>query len=301
MEIYRIMSFFELYELIVNKKLKMSALKLMDDKNEGFGISFLKRIPNRFNGLVYDKDNQEKLKETLTISQRTTFITSWSTEKDSMAMWLLYSKNKDSIRIKTNKEKLKKVIDSHLKEIVYNNHWKSEPKTIISPIPDCVVDEVNYISYDELNKKIEEINQLKEELLGSEQEDDYKIAIIELEIKKLFSYSKAILQKDKAFSHEKEVRATIKLSIRNDMTNEEVEEELKQDKLSSTLGTFIMKEPTEKELPNVYFIDIKENDFIEEICFDPRIPSYQKNIFMEILGLENDCRMVESNVFGSFF
>ena len=51
-----------------------------------------------------------------------------------------------------------------------------------------------------------------------------------------------------------------------------------------------------KKLP----IDLKIDDFIEEICFDPRIPTYQKDIYTDILGLKDDKRVVTSDIFGSY-
>ena len=104
MELYRIMSFFELYELLTNKRLKMTKLKLMEDLNEGFAYSLNDLLPRTFNPVFFTSSNMNK--ETYNLVRESKFITCWTKEKESMAMWLLYSKDFKSIRIKTSKEKL---------------------------------------------------------------------------------------------------------------------------------------------------------------------------------------------------
>ena len=107
---------------------------------------------------------------------------------------------------------------------------------------------------------------------------------------------------NKVYSHENEVRAGISLVFRNDINNEEVKSRLKRDdeSMSNLLGTFIFREFNPNDFENVYYIDLKIDDFIEEICFDPRIPTYQKDIYTDILGLKDDKRVVTSDIFGSY-
>lgn len=307
MELYRLMSFFEFYELFINKKLKMTKLKLMDDKNEGFGVALRSKIPNTFNlGFLGERNNE---KEIFKLIQETSYITCWTKKKESMAMWLLYSKNNDAIRIKTNKRKIKSVIDNYLKQIVYTNHFYSEPNTLMSNQIECIIDEVNYKDFHELKNKIEELKSHYDSKVQSldfnsntGKEEHLKILSEVIEKgKTIINNENGILIKSKSFEHEEEVRASINLCFRNDISNDEVKKRFERDEnMSDITGTFIMRNSLDNELQNILYLDVKVDDFIEEICFDPRLSEYQKKIYIEILGLKDDDRIVESNIFGSY-
>ena len=304
MELYRIMSFFELYELLTNKRLKMTKLKLMEDLNEGFAYSLNDLLPRTFNPVFFTSSNMNK--ETYNLVRESKFITCWTKEKESMAMWLLYSKDFKSIRIKTSKEKLKKVIDNYIDEIMYPKHLYSESRTLMSNMPTMIGD-VRYVDFKDYKTKILEfkkefdfeLNNLKEKT------DENYISLISKffdKSEKLLPLKDILFLKNKAYSHENEVRAGISLVFRNDINNEEVKSRLKRDdeSMSNLLGTFIFREFNPNDFENVYYIDLKIDDFIEEICFDPRIPTYQKDIYTDILGLKDDKRVVTSDIFGSY-
>lgn len=303
MELYRIMSFFELYELLINKRLKMTKLKLMEDLNEGFAFSLRKLLPSSFNpGFLI---SNPETKESYTHARESNFITCWTKEKESMAMWLLYSKDFKSIRIKTSREKLKNVIDNYFNEIIYTNHFYSEAGTIMTNLP-AMINEVKYIDFEDYQKKISTLKEnfdLSLKSLEDKTVENYSNLTKKLfeELEKIIPHEDILFLKNNAFSHEKEVRAGISFVKRNNMTKEEVDERFNRDETISDLtGTFIFKQIEINDFASVHYIDLKIDNFIEEICFDPRMPSYQKDIYLEILGLKNDKRVVSSNIFGNY-
>lgn len=300
MELYRIMSFFELYELLINKRLKMTKLELMDDKNEGLGLALRNLVPSSSSlGFLLNLNINKEYKKV----RENTFISCWTKEKDSMAMWLLYSKDCSSIRIKINKKNLERIIDSHLEKIHYRKHFSSPENTIISISSKCKIDDVNYIEYQELLNKTDDLKKEFEEKVNLDiNESDYQELINELYEKgnKIIDYDNALFLKNKAFEYEKEVRAGIQLSIKNDLETEKIKCIDNQLLLTTTTYDCMSKEPSVDYLEKLYYIDFNMNDFIEEICFDPRIKEYQKKIYIDILGLNNDKRVVSTNIFGSY-
>lgn len=303
MELYRIMSFFELYELLIKKHLKITKLKLMEDSNEGFAYTLKNFLPSTFNpGFALSTNMSIK---PYIHARETNFITCWTKEKESMAMWLLYSKDFKSIRIKTSKEKLKKVMDDYLQEKMYYNHLYSEPGTLMTNQL-CQVEDVKYIDFEDYRKKIFELKkEFDSEIqnLKDKTNENYTNIIVKFNNKseELISHKDMIFLKNEAFKHEHEVRGSVSLVFRNKMNNEEVKKRLeREDTMSDLLGTFIFQETKPNDFVNVYYINLNMDHFIEEICFDPRMPIYQKDIYLEILGLKNDRRVVPSNIFGSY-
>jgi len=303
MDIYRFVSFFELYDLIVNKKLKYTKLSLMDDKNEGLGIAIGEAtklyniLESSHEGIT--KKHFEKL--------NTNYISCWTKEKDLIAMWLLYSKNKDYIRIKTSKEKLEKYTNLYTENAFFMKNYQSKEGTIQTLFPNCSIDEIKYIDFEDLIENIKQAN------------DSYKKECAKIFINnsltkdiqtKLYSKAseerdnitkEALFFKDKAYQHEKEIRSTFEVNVRNNISYEEFLKLKKEDELKDK-GHYLYKtistpEPLES-LPSVIHIEIAD-DFIEEICFDPRTPTFQKNIYIQALKLkENDEKITTSNIFG---
>ena len=146
------MSFFELYDLIIHKKLKFTKLELMDDKNEGIFNALSAQLPSAFN-LGFSKTHQEIIDYHNQIKQNT-YISCWTKVKDSMAMWLLYSSDKMSIRVKTSKEKLERYLDKWMGKNFWTNHINSPIGTLQTFYPKSKIKEVKYV---DINEKIEQI------------------------------------------------------------------------------------------------------------------------------------------------
>ena len=298
--IYRFMSFFELYELLINKKLKFTKIALMDDKNELLGDGILNQLNIYINPLG---QTNEKMRESIEHKKAYTYISCWTKESDLMAMWLLYSKNKDAIRVKTSIDKLKKCSNEFASKNYFPKHVDSTIGTIQTNLPTSEIAEVEYINYEVLynmvkNEKIKLLNALGN---AHEEKSDILSTIMdkhEEEVAKICHKGKYL--KDEVFSYENEVRSVLRLSKRNNRSSEEYKEKLKEyrekDFLSIPMITCNIVDD-EFEMPNITYIPI-DLDFIEEITFDQRMPQYQQDIYKEILNLNNDSRVVLSNAFG---
>jgi len=306
MNIYRFMTFFELYNIIKNNKLKFSKLKLMDDNNEGLAQALTSQLPSSFN-FGFSQSHQEIIDYHSQIRNHK-YITCWSKEKDSIAMWLLYSQNKDFIRVKTNTDKLKKFADNFAKDNFLTKHLKSPEGTLQTDIPYAELKDVEYINFNTIVSDIKTLyKQQREsiELLYKEKipDEDRQKKLTEIlnRTKKNSSdlISNPLFLKDKAYHHENEIRATLSVFTRNSISYEEWKNNKNSDKLEyvfSTATTDYTDSSFNKNLPNTLHITI-DKDFIEEICFDPRMPQYQQNIYKEILN--TNIKIIHTNVFGT--
>ncbi len=297
-DLYRFVSFFELYELLTKSQLKMSRLSLMSDKNEGLGdvLKFQESI-----AYSWDIRKQEKFIEFHEGVKGRTYISSWTSEPDLMAMWLLYSQDSSAVRIKTKQKKLKK----SLHDFWENNHWTkhidSKEGTIqLDNI--ATVDNVDYISFEEISNSIKEkYNQYYKMIEDNVKKSGSFLPSAEIQEhmkKTVIEYNFGTLLKDKAYSHEKEVRAFFSVCLRNNITREEYQELVLQDNMSAIFGTATSDYPTPDKLPNIIKIPIA-SDFIESICFDPRMPTYKKDVYLDLFSpYLQAIEIEESFVFG---
>ena len=312
MELYRYMSFFELYKLINDKKLKFSKLSLMDDDNEGLGGALDSLLPSEFNYSGFNKSHDEIKKYHEQIKD-TSYITCWSKEKNSMAMWLLYSKNKDYIRVKTSYKKLEDYTRKFSHDNSWVNHLNSPKGTMQTNRLLSSIDAVEYVDFHEVFLEIENLHKKEkesldnlyknlkpEEILLSDGEKELKIR--EESINKASNiipdWKSSLSLKDKAYKYEEEIRASIVVNRRNGLSYNDYKNCDTSDEFNIL---FEGSKTSDDDFPIDTFSKILEvdvgSDFVEEICFDPRMPSYQVEIYKDILDLSG-IEIVITNIFG---
>jgi hypothetical protein len=297
-DIYRFMSFFEIYEMIVNRKLKMSKLSLMDDINEGIGSALKLQDSIIFgSSLIEDKVAFKKFHED---TMARTYISSWTQVPEAMSMWLLYSKDESSFRVKTNIEKLRICLNSF-----YTNNSISinfpEGRFMLDS-PPCV-EPVKYVVFEEVSKNIKKKSKHYLAELMKHDYTKFEADGIPKELSNIMNHNvisekSGELLKDIAYSHENEIRASFTACFRSSLTTDEWEKNKNSDNSQYIFSTILCDYSNFEKLNDVVYIPINQ-DFVEEICFDPRMPSYKIKIFSEILGLEEkQINIVKSNSFG---
>lgn len=293
------MTFYELYEMVINGKLKMSKLELMEDINEGLGNALKLQESMSFGWDLKDKKGFEAFHNR---SKGRTYISCWTEEPEAMAMWLLYSKDQSAIRVKTTLGKLKGCMDNFFKANFITEHIASPEGTLqLDRYP--AVEAVRYVSFEEVSegiksKHIEYIEELKKHDHTKFIKNGLPKNLKEIAEKQIIPENNGALLKDKAYSHENEIRATFTTCLRNSLPAEEWEMNKYSDDPKYVFGTATCHYPESKKLSNVVNVPV-DHDFIEEVCFDQRLPSYKMNVFVEALRLqEKNIKIVESNAFG---
>lgn len=292
--IYRFMDLFELYELVVNSKLKFTKLRLMEDKNEGLGEIF--KLQSSVWG-VNLRNHQKDLKEEYDSQRENVYISCWTPLVDAMAMWLLYSKNNSNFRIKTSDSKLRAVLDTNSKD-VFLRHWSLSPGNLVPMMHDFLP--VRYVNFNHIH----ELSREKLEAYDQKLVDAYRRgATGSAEVNALLGdrsagqiddLKHAGHLKDEAYKHENELRASFHLRIRNKMTLEEFRD--LPDSFNNVLGNPMLEISTRKNSPSVVHLTVP-SDFIEEICFDSRMPQYHQATIRQVLG-NDDLSYVTTAVFG---
>lgn len=297
-DIYRFLSLTELHNLLSDSRLKLARLMLMDDLNEGLGSVL--SVQESFT-YGWSLQRQDKIKEHHAHIRGSTYISSWTLEPDLMAMWLLYSKNRESIRIRSTKEKLEIAIHKFADENFWTKHIDSPQGTMQLPIfPE--IKPVSYVSFESISHKIKEKYERYINACAAlvEKKSDASIDEINKNIRKvedarIIDHEQASFLKDSCFSHEKEIRASIAVCLRNDLSASEWRN---PENPRFVFGATTNHYPSPSELPDVIHIPIQSN-FIDAICFDPRAPNYitseQRKIINRVFP---DVMIEESNAFG---
>jgi len=164
------------------------------------------------------------------------------------------------------------------------------------------VDDVEYISFEDASELVK--TKYKEYYKILDQEfvsvKDFKLSprLNEAMIKPVINSNFGCLLKDQAYTHEKEVRAFFTACLRNNVSREKLTELNKKDDTSAVFGTATCYYPPSSELPNIIKIPTSKA-FIESICFDPRMPRYKIEAFMDIFSdYLGEIDIEESHAFG---
>lgn len=115
--VYRTLDFFGAASIVTNRQLMFSRADTFSDKNEGVDrllAQLESSMPNSGCGMGWH--DQETARRLHAHVKRSHFISCWSTNPESVAMWSLYSPDYCSVRISTTVAKLRVVIENLLEK-----------------------------------------------------------------------------------------------------------------------------------------------------------------------------------------
>ena len=280
-KLYRYIDFFDLYNLVDRKLLRVSQATGFSDKNEGFAF-ILREIEGKFLRAFGAPTGFEGSKIVNTLS----YISCWSTEPNKVAMWLLYSRDSQGFRIQTTRTKLEAILEA------YRDSYETSPDKIksFSPKHGEAIFHVTYEDFREVKKGLEsrnseiqkKINCLPKNTSNVARMRDYSNIVMETLNAFRFT-SNPWSYKDKAYDHEKEVRAVIEFEPSDEEGN-------------SLMGDVIYLSDSFPQRIHLAICD----DFIEEICIDERCYDFKKEVFRSFLR-KYGYSLRESHVFSSLF
>lgn len=278
--IYRFVSFYELYQLHKEHLLKLTLLAVQEDKNEGVGATLRFAAPE-WAGLYRAAD---KVSQQHTYAVHNMYITCWTTDPESVAMWLLYSPGKDGVRVRTTVGKLKSVLSAYEEANSWTKHCGYTDGTDLLTWGW----DIKQVEYADLDQLLEEINSAyadfklscSEAAAGNPEWWTNKEGFLERfpkfidEFRSRFGLNEFV--KDSGFAHEKELRGVVRAGIRNSL---EYDAWRNDDDPMRML--FRGAEPG--VLPEFTFAPVGD-EFIDELCFDPRMPEYKREVMMDALS-----------------
>lgn len=275
-KIYRFITLFELYKLVFDKKLKYSRLSTFEDKNEGI-FQVLHHMESLYTRHRYNtNDDLKKSHYDLLIN---TYASCWALEPDLIALWSIYSKNIDGVRITSTTKKLTEASEVFYKEN-FSLKFIDEPGSrrfcTYSINSGCVSYHDPLELRDLLKNKYIEFKKLmnKKSRINSKyfETEEFKKDFSEME--NYIIINDGLLMKDKSYIHEREYRSILKCAVRSSLTKEEIISH-------NGFGLLGIDSGTDTEMPKYIFIDVQPG-FVEKICIDPRAPIYQQDIIRKI-------------------
>lgn len=297
--IYRFLSFFDVFNILKHKKLRITKMAAMDDLNEGLGLILYCQEDITLLGKY---TTQDKIKAEHDLILENTYLSCWTKEPDLISMWTLYSKDTTGIRIKTTVGKLRSSVFSfHENHEMWTKSSKRETGDLLSrEFPEiCEVEYENFYILKEMirerRKKYQDMVELKA-FNNSDYLDSphgFRKDWYDMMANRIIGERRWQL-KDRAYVHENEIRAIVKCGIHNGCTPDNIQEAIKAKKFIEPISF-----ATPGTLPNMLFVDVTE-DFVEGLCFDPRCPQYQKDVYYEILQ-PFKVPLAESKAFGYAF
>lgn len=244
-------------------------------------------------------------------TKHSAYISSWTTSPESVAMWSLYSINQVGVRIKTKLDKLESLAQDYRDKNKPSQNYKAD-NDFTSGVTTAYVKPVSYVNVKNMFKRVSRrkkaYDKVEEKLLANGIQpynpggppDSYERYNNFLGLPSL-----PYLIKDEAYSHEHEVRMVLRLGKFSHKAFLKICEATKSDiKPRSILEVITELEGHDGGLENcdnedfldMAYMDIT-NNFIEEICIDPRTPLHISNEIKSILEQFN-IPIVTSDAFG---
>lgn len=268
--IYRFFDFFALADTICNRRLRFAASSTFPDKNEGLEIIYnsLRAAVETNNGSYNGITSQEDILRIHNSLKQTSFVCSWAREEDSIALWSLYSTDRCGVRISSTVAKLKTALD----DFKHKNSMQMQFERF------GMIDEALYafvhgaavrdVSYDDLRSMHEDIlrNDRPQQTLADPRSE---------EILEPFTL------KDKAFSHEGEIRGIVTCGSAIP---------------SGSNGPFTFADSAPWLDSDHVYVAIPD-DFVESVAIDPRCPQYKREIIKGYLR-DHNIPLALSRAFG---
>ncbi len=288
-KLFRIFNLFDFINSLETNTIRLSQVSRMEDPNELFGIYFDLLVSIFGPSCEEEIDNIQK---EFSKAQTHHYMTSWTRTHSNIAVWSLYSPNRDAIQVCTTFGSLKKAIDKRYQDYPYTLAFKlptNDPTDLFMPPTYGKVDYVNFEEqYSELKDKCvmyfdERDAYFKKNIaIGSEEaardwsSQDDKIR------QRIFGKSRhgGPLLKDHRYKHEEEVRFILNLKRRDGRS----EEEYRNHRMAPLDDP--AKTPDPEACPENIFVPFDSRDFFE-IKADGRMDNWKFDVVKTILEKYN--------------
>jgi DUF2971 family protein len=315
--IYRIIDFFSAARLIRDHCLYVPLSTQFSDDNEGIerslSIHATAAGPCAGAQSLFFQSKREFI-EHQKLQKRFNYVSCWTQQRESVAMWALYSADHCSVQVETTIEKLSEAFKTFARK-EYNpfnmSIDKGEKRNLVVSVD---IMPVSYISLINLGRQIDRRRRAYDKLerLGKINLN----AALTMESKRdrdrMFQYSFAPFSlKDESFSHEQEIRGILKMTPVDHQTLDEIQVALAKEDRSKAVNevacnnaqTFNARCEAEEQarkrglvLPrSIEFLT--PHNFILSATIDPRCPPHKKAFIIDFLEAHN-VHVTESRCFG---
>jgi hypothetical protein len=310
--IYRIIDFFAFCHLVQSRQLYVPQAANFLDENEGIDAligELMVKLSFLGDGIGFSWSNHEEAIRHHRVLKLSRYISCWTQQADSVALWSLYSQDKCSVSIQTTIGKLGQAMDRLLDVEGKQRLIAAKPGERILGVCDVKIGPVHYRSLTELHRKVERFGRATDRLQKRLERDGERLSdrwhtslqqgktgrsdklYRELALRPFFI-------KDVSYQHECEVRATVAVGSAelNEKSLASVHGLLEQSpKLVNFLSAFFTNSGF-ASYPKEIFVPVPD-DFVESVRIDPRCPSHKISYIKRFSG-EHRVPILEATSFG---
>ncbi len=315
--IYRIIDFFSAARLIHDHLLFLPLSTQFSDNNEGIekSLSIHATATGPCAGVqpLFFRSKEEFI-QNQKLEKNFNYISCWTKQRESVAMWALYSKDYCSVQVSTTIEKLCTAFKTFALD-KYNPFELSidngEQRNLVDSVD---IMPVNYISLVNLARKIDRRRRAydKLELLGKINLETTSANESKRDRNRMFQYYFAPFSlKDESFSHEQEVRGILKMTPVDQQTLDEIQYNLATKDYSLAVDEVALNNVQTFDARHVAYEQARKrglklpqsielltpHDFVTSVTIDPRCPPHKRAFMIDFFKAHN-VQITESECFG---
>jgi hypothetical protein len=294
-KVYRIVDFFSAAEMTESGRIRLTRVKDYTDVNEG-----VDRLVRAYVTSVVDECALplDRTNSTATVAQQiayersSQFVSCWSTNPESHAMWAMYSPDRCGIRVQTTVGKLLQV-----SQTAFKSSWTellAVPEGAWIERPVVVAANVLPVRYENLHQLLHRLARRKRLAMRVIKkvgfQDDFTGRGIPRSMQRLEEKWEPLLKaqflKDSAYAYEAEVRVCVRLgTYPSDVLHHFLMEATSIDKEDQPLDRERRAAALSRSLPfgaspistdaGPSHLMAGHSDLIESVCVDPRAPTYK--------------------------
>lgn len=308
--VYRTLDFFGAAAIVSQRRLMFSRADTFEDKNEGVERLLLQlEAASPDSGCGMGWSDQKSARTEHESLKRSHFISCWSANPESVAMWSLYSPDYCSVRISTSIYKLEGVVQELLGKYCLSRLNESNIGERVVVALAGRIAPVTYVSLAEIAARVSRRAKARIALANRYRRKGQPMPTINWsdsnywkreQQRRFVELQTACSLKDNSFQHEQEIRLSVRLGEEY-CTPRVLEEQALLDPLhpySSTLRSSLDSWGFVRNIavPEREFVACSEK-LIESVAIDPRCPPH-KAAFMKAWFEDRGVAVVQSTCFG---
>lgn len=308
--VYRTLDFFGAASIVTTRQLMFSRADTFPDRNEGIDrlLGQLEASgPNSCGGMGWSDKTSARIAHNDV--KRSHFISCWSKNPESVAMWSLYSPDYCSVRISTRIGKLQVAVENLIEKYCVRRIREEDRGSLVVAAVSGRIAPVTYASLHSIaarvSRRLKSRVRLNERYARKNQPmpqlNEVSLRYWQREQQRSFNELRLTCSlKDNSFEHEAEVRLAVRLGeepCESGVFNEQAWLDPSHQyhglvKDHMRLWGFVRK----TSLPEREFVTCP-TELVESVALDPRCPSH-KAAFMKDWFLKHGIPVVQSTCFG---
>lgn len=265
--LFRVISFYELIGIIEKNMLRFARMDTMNDPNEAITSVLDSEIGAAFMGSNFNPHETNKRHK---MNQRAVYISCWTREAENIAIWSIYSPDKDRVMVRTTASKLEAAMNTLDESFLsFGNEIFIKNKDVSS---------MDYVNLQDLKDQWSLSAEAMREAKKADHEagrvdDEWSAESIQLRKLSAIDLQTPYFKKDERYEYEREVRAVFTLKARAEVFKIEAAPFVSNGERPICAQDSI---PEQIEIP-------VSSDFIEEIVLDGRMSTWQRQAVEYVL------------------